>query len=65
MINIKQILFTPLKEDYEAQKGIIKFQLGLDYMESMVKFFGFLAMLNEIDDELIHKIKNVSGAYGV
>ena len=57
-IDIKRLLLSPLKKDYESQKDQTKFFNGLDYLEAMLKFFSVLniSVVKEIDNNIYNKI---------
>lgn len=57
-INISEILFQPLKNDYENSYNQQKLQSGFDYMESIIKFIGILSIsiVKKIDIEIYNKI---------
>jgi len=57
-IDIKEVLFERLKQDYNSTKEQIKFFNGLDYMEAMIKFFGVLniSIVKTIDEDIYNKI---------
>lgn len=57
-IDLDEILFKNLREDYNKCFGLLKLQNGFDYMESMVKFLGCLSIsiVKNSDKNIYEKI---------